>query len=134
MAFSNFSFNYIVQVASLVVLVVNDCLPESFVNKGIVITTNSYGLFMISNIQANSCDCLKINQCQWSQKALTSVMGLPVNDPRIKVQVELIKDQICDSKNRLVFCCGSAQRPRNIDQRPIDVDQRPKNIPGEFLI
>ena len=103
-------------------------------NKGIVVTTNSYGLFMISNIQANSCDCLKINQCQWSKKALTSAMGLPINDPRIKVQVELIKDQICDSKNRLVNCCGSAQRPRNIDQRPKDVDQRPKNIPGEFLI
>ena len=33
------------------------------------------------------------------------------NDPKIKVQVKKIQKHICDVKNRLVYCCGSAQQP-----------------------
>ena len=59
----------------------------------------------------DSCECLSINQCQWSQKALSSVIGLPRNDPKVKEQTQLIQKYICDPKERLVYCCGSAQLP-----------------------
>ena len=57
---------------------------------------------------------MKTDQCQWSEKALKSIEGLPKSDPKVKVQVEAIKKQICDKKDKLIYCCGSAQAPKNI--------------------
>ena len=39
------------------------------------------------------------------------LLRLPRNHPRIKEQIKNIQKEICDVKNRLVFCCGSNQLP-----------------------
>ena len=72
---------------------------------------------------SGECDCVTIDKCQWSEKAFSSVLGLPRNDPKIKTQVEFIKKYICDAKNKLIYCCGSAQSPPS----------NKKNQPGEFV-
>ena len=60
----------------------------------------------------SSCQCQKYDTCAWSTQVVNQMAVIPKNMPLWKSLFQSFVVQICDRKERLVWCCRGGEQAR----------------------
>ena len=78
--------------------------------KSWIIYLNFYLIF--HTISGNDCKCVHYEDCRWSSEVMKLISQMPRKDPRRIEKINFVRNQTCDTKQKLIYCCGPNQESR----------------------
>ena len=70
------------------------------------------GIEIDLSLVKTSCQCQKFEACAWSTQMVNQMAVIPKNMPLWKSLFQSFVVQICDRKERLVWCCRDGEQAR----------------------